>query len=198
MKVRRFGAALAALAALASVAACSSSKPKSNDSPTPSPSVTSASVTSSPPTVATPSSSNPAAEETADRAAVQAAWTRFWRVNTSLMVTPAARLENTVTSVAVGPARKQMLATVTIYKSKHLTQYGFVINHPYWQKPVAGKNTAVMGDCLDGSHFGTRSTITGQKRTVGPARDNTKASFVRGSDGLWRVQSIVYLLDVKC
>jgi hypothetical protein len=129
---------------------------------------------------------------------VQVAWSRFWQVNTKLMTLPAAKLQQTVASVAVDPARKQMLATVTTYKSTHLTQYGYVINHPYWQRRIAGKSTAVMGDCLDGSHFGTRYTTTGQKHTVGPPRDNTRASFVKGRDGVWRVQSIVYLLDVKC
>lgn len=197
MKVRRLAAVLAAVAA-ALIVACSSSKPKSagvTDSSTP---VVSSVPTSSPPSLTSAPSTDPAATETADRLAVETAWTKFWNVKTRLMATPTSRLAGAVASVAVDPTRKQMLAAVTIYRSKKLTQYGFVINHPYWQKPIAGKRAAVMGDCLDGSHFGTKSTITGQKRTVGPARDNTKASFVRGSDGVWRVQSIVYLLDVKC
>jgi hypothetical protein len=114
------------------------------------------------------------------------------------MTIPAAMLQATVAQVAVDPIRKEMISTVSLFKSTNQTQYGYVVNHPYWQQSVSGKTMAVMGDCLDGSHFGSMYVTTGKKHTVGAARSNTKTAFVKGPDGVWRVQTIAYLLDVKC
>ena len=55
-----------------------------------------------------------------------------------------------------------------------------------------------MGDCMDTSRYGTLVVKTGVRRTVGRAKDNTRATFLKGSDGAWRVQKIEYLVDTPC
>jgi hypothetical protein len=106
-----------------------------------------------------------AESEAASRQAVEAAWAKFWGVNTRLFAIPSSQIKPEIAAVAVDPTRK---------------------------------STAVMRDCLDGSHSGTLSLTTGKKLTVGPARDNARATFVRDGAGVWRVQLVEYLLDVKC
>ena len=41
-------------------------------------------------------------------------------------------------------------------------------------------------------------TATGDKVTVGVARDHYQGSLVKGDDGVWRVQQIFYLKDEPC
>ncbi len=111
---------------------------------------------------------------------------------------PAAQWPAAVTAVAVDPTRAQVLAEAALFAKSGLRFYGQVVNHPYWQTPIGGRSVAVMGDCRDSSHYGTLYVKSGNKRTVGVAHDNTRVTLVRGSDGVWRVQKIEYLLDVKC
>jgi hypothetical protein len=139
-----------------------------------------------------------AESEAASRQAVEAAWAKFWGVNTRLFAIPSSQIKPEIAAVAVDPTREQMLSQISVFRSLKQGQYGYVINHPYWTRPIAGKSTAVMRDCLDGSHSGTLSLTTGKKLTVGPARDNARATFVRDGAGVWRVQLVEYLLDVKC
>ena len=89
------------------------------------------------------------------------------------------------------------MSQFNLFRSLKQSQYGFVTTRPYWTQPINGKNRAVMGDCMDSSHFGTVSA-SGKKLTVGTPRDNTRTTFVRDAAGVWRVQLIQYLLDVKC
>lgn len=115
-----------------------------------------------------------------------------------MLSTPAAQWPAAVAAVAVDPTRAQMLDEAALFAKSGLRFYGQVANHPYWQTPIGGRNVAVMGDCRDSSHYGTLYVKSGNKRTVGVAHDNTRVTLVRGSDGVWRVQKIEYLLDVKC
>jgi hypothetical protein len=200
MRLRRLLTAIALLVTLAIMAACSSSSAKKpTDTQTTSTGGTSAGGAST--VASTPPSSrsvDPAARETADRLAVEAAWTKFWQVYAKITKVQATELVSSVDHVAVDPIRKEMIGGAKVAATAHRTDYGYVINHPYWQQSVGGMKTAVMGDCQDQSHYGSMSTTTGQKLTVGVAHDNMKASFVKGSDGLWRVQTIVYLKGVSC
>ena len=162
-------------------------------------SATSAVVSSAPATPsATVTSTDSAPSEAGSRQAVEAAWAKFWSVNTRLVAIPSSQIKQEIAAVAVDPTRGQMLSQISVFRSLQQEQYGYVISHPYWTRPIAGKTTAVMGDCMDGSHFGTLSLATGKKLTVGPARDNARATFVRDGASVWRVQLVEYLLDAKC
>jgi hypothetical protein len=109
---------------------------------------------------------------------------------------PATLVASTISSVAVDPALVQMQTEISLFKSLHVTPYGFVINHPY-AVTVTGAQ-AVIKDCMDASHAGSIYTLSHTRRSVGVARDNTTAALVKGADGVWRVKNVVYLLDVKC
>ena len=111
---------------------------------------------------------------------------------------PSAEWPAAVAAVAVDPTRQQVLDEAKTFAASGMGFYGQVVNHPYWNSPIDGKDLAVMGDCMDTSHYGTLVVKTGVKRTVGRAKDNTRATFVKGDDGTWRVQKIEFLVDTPC
>ena len=131
------------------------------------------------------------------RLAVQQAWSKFWSVYVGMHRMPAAEVGVALEAVTVNPTLQLMKTTLTLFREAHLDDYGYVVSHVY-ATTVKTPTTAVVKDCMDQSHFGSVYTTTGKKRSVGVARDNTTASLVKGSDGTWRVQNIVVLLDVKC
>ena len=101
-----------------------------------------------------------------------------------------------IASVAVDPTLGQMRTERGVFSANHMTGYGYVVNHLY-VTTLTTANAAVVKDCMDQSHYGSMTT-SGLKKTVGVARDNTTAALVKGTDGIWRVKNIVFLLDVKC
>lgn len=103
-----------------------------------------------------------------------------------------------MSSVAVDPALALVLQGYAKFAKNGWTDYGSVTHRPYWPAPVAGKTTAVMGDCMDDSRYGSLDIKTGDKLTVGVARDNTRVTAVKGTDGVWRVQKVEYLVKVPC
>ena len=131
------------------------------------------------------------------RLAVQQAWSKFWSVYLGMHRLPAAQVGPALAKVAVNPTLQQMKGALALYAAAHIGVYGAVVNHLY-ETTLKTATTAVVKDCMDQSHFGSLNLTTGKKRSVGVARDNTTASLVKGADGVWRVQNIVYLLDVKC
>jgi hypothetical protein len=146
----------------------------------------------------TPTATSSATEEADDRRAVEAAWSRFWLTYARITKISSANLPTVVGAVAVDPIRKQMIAGAAVARAAHKTDYGYVVNRPYWPRSIAGQSRATIGDCQDQSRYGSMSTVTGEKLTVGVARDNMRASLVRGADGAWRVQTIVYLQGTRC
>ena len=198
LKLRMLAPLLALLLTSVAAAGCSSSSGKSAPQTLPastaSPTV---SGTSSPP-ISSSLATDLTAQETQDRAAVEAAWSEFWSVYTTLHTIPPAQLDAAVASVSVDPTSKGMLAEYATSLTQKLTDYGYVVTHPYWQQSINGSSTAVMGDCQDQSNFGSVSTVSNDKRTVGVAHDNIKATLEKGADGIWRVELIEYLTGVPC
>src|SRR5207249_1056396 len=85
---------------------------------------------STPPTAdASSSRTTPAPSD--PRLAVQQAWTKFWSVNTRLHAIPPGEVESVIASVAVDPTLGQMRTELSLFASTHLTNYGYVVNHPY-------------------------------------------------------------------
>ncbi len=76
--------------------------------------------------------------------------------------------------------------------------YGTSIFHPYWAQSVDGKSTAVMEDCTDTSQSGSMVAATGEKRTAGVPDNNTRATFEKGPDVVWRVKEIFFFVDLTC
>jgi hypothetical protein len=145
-----------------------------------------------------PSPISAAEQEAIDRASVEQAWTTYWQIHQGLLGKPAADWPAAVGAVAVDPTRQQVLDEAKTFTSSGMGFYGQVVNHPYWSSPIDGKDLAMMGDCMDTSRYGTLVVKTGVKRTVGRAKDNTRATFFKGGDGTWRVQKIEFLVDTPC
>lgn len=189
-------AAAVAVTAMLLLAACTGGSSSGGPSTSGAPSSSSATASASTITSSSPTSSSD--REAADRLAVEQAWAKYWAVHQSLLGMPSSGWPDAVDAVAVDPTRAQVLSEAALFTKSGLRFYGQVVSHLYWQSPIGGKSTAVMGDCGDYSKYGTLYVKSGDKRTVGVARNNTRVTLVKGSDGSWRVQKIEYLLDVKC
>lgn len=146
----------------------------------------------------TPSSSDISPQEAADRAAVEAAWAKFWEVSDNLTRIDEEVRRQEMYAVAIDPTLSQALADARSLDAKGREIYGHSAFHPYWEQSINGAATAVMGDCTDTSKSGARDKGSGEIRTVGVADNNTRATFVRESDGTWKVHEIFYLLDQPC
>ena len=146
----------------------------------------------------TQDSLDPAAQEISDRAAIERAWAHFWKVTDNLPTVPEAERRDAASSVAIEPTLTQVLGQAKSLADSGLVVYGTSIFHPYWEQSIDGKATALMGDCTDTSQSGSMFIATGEKRTVGVPDNNTRVTFVKGSDGVWRVKEIFFLVDAKC
>lgn len=191
---RRRVAAVAIAASAVLVSACSGGD--SPDGAAPSSSTSSTSSAATPSISPTPLST--AEREATDRAAVEQAWVAYWRVHQGLLDLQASQWPSAVGAIAVDPTRQQVLDEAATFAKSGLRFYGQVVNHPYWQAPINGRAVAVMGDCMDSSRYGTLVAKTGVKRTVGVAKNNTRATLTKADDGTWRVQKIEYLVDTPC
>jgi hypothetical protein len=150
------------------------------------------------PSSAPPSSLDPAAQEAADRAAVEAAWVKFWQIYTNIVRTPLEQRSAALDTVSVDPIRTEILNAAATFDSQGLDYFGSVIEHPYWVTPIAGRSFAVMRDCQDQSNYGSIYVASGETRSSGPERDSLQAGFQLGADNIWRVQELQYLDNVPC
>jgi len=162
-----------------------SPKPQVSASPSPGPSTSKEPV-------------SPAEREAADRAAVEAAWANFWAVGIAINTYPSAQWPPKVSEVAVDPIKTQLLAQAAKQQRDGVEGFGAVLTRPSWRQPIAGKDTAAMQDCLDGSRAGSVNKKTGKKLAIGSARSSVRAFFVKGGDGKWRVQQVEIHVDEKC
>ena len=161
------------------------------------------SATSTPPPVDTAASVSAGAEglsaqETADRAAIEAQWDKLWRIYAALPHTAEGDRQALAAEVAVDPALANLLTDANTLNSKGWDTYGQFTSRITWPHPVDGKATAVIADCQDASQAGSLETSTGNKTTVGVARNPLQGTFVRGQDGVWRVDRVFYLKDEPC
>ena len=158
--------------------------------------------TSTPPTDAATSVSagteGLSAQEAADRAAIEAQWNKFWQIYAALPHTLRVtarpwppKSPSTQHSPTFSPTRTRL-------NSKGWDTYGQFTSRITWPQPVDGKATAVIADCQDASQAGSLETSTGNKTTVGVARNPLQGTFVRGQDGVWRVDQVFYLKDEPC
>lgn len=179
------------ITASASVIDPSSVSPSSSDLESPTPSVADPSTTAA-------SSTDPGAQEAADRAAIEAQWSAFWKIYTEIVRTPPDQRAALLDGVAVDPAKRRVLDAAARLEADGLDYYGVVVLNPYSIDFDANENQAVLSDCQDQSGYGSIFVATGEKRTVGVAHNHTQAGFVRGEDGTWRVQNIQYISNVPC
>ena len=165
-----------------------------------SPSQTPASQSPSPagPSATSGTDSGLSVDESADRAAVESQWVKSWDVYLEIARTPAADREALAAAVAVDPTKANMLSDAAKFDTQGLETYGSLGHRISWPQPINGGTTALIDDCQDRSQSGAIKTATGDKVTVGVARDHYQGSLVKGDDGVWRVEQVYYLIDEPC
>jgi|SRR5664279_3370473 hypothetical protein len=146
----------------------------------------------------TPGTEDLSAQEATDRAAIEAQWNKLWQIYAALPHTPEGERQALAAQVAVDPALTNLLTDANTLNSKGWDTYGQFTSRISWPQPVDGKATAVIADCQDASQAGSLETSTGNKTTVGVARNPLQGTFVRGQDGVWRVDQVYYLKDEPC
>ena len=177
-------------------AALSTASASSSSSAPVSPTPQSSAGTNPIPTSAT--DSGVSASEAADRAAVEAQWTKFWQVYVDIVRTPESDRAGAVGEVAIEPTASSVLADAAKLESQGRDTYGSVTHHITWPQPINSQPTALLTDCQDQSSYGALETSTGTKKTVGLAKDHLQGQLAKGDDGIWRVQQVYYLTDEPC
>lgn len=172
-------ATVGAMAVLAVVVAACDSPGSSGMSP--STSSTSASTTSS-------ESATSATQ--VDRAAVEAAYRRFWVVSWDVDKQLASRWWSLLATVAVDPELTRLYAGTKAQQEAGIRLYGQVMPRPSLARLTGGR--AEVRDCQDASGAGQADAESGARKTVGVARTPVSASLVRGADGVWRVADVRY------
>lgn len=139
----------------------------------------------------TPEQSDQSSPSSTDqRAAVEAAYRRFWSVSWDVDKQPPARWRSLLASVSVDPELTRLYAGTRAQQAAGIRLYGRVVPRPSAGRLVGSR--ADLSDCQDASKAGQADARSGARKTVGVARTPVTASLVRGSDGVWRVSDIRY------
>ena len=146
----------------------------------------------------TAGSPDPAAQEAADRAAVEAQWTRFWIVYDQIVRTPRETRKEELGSVAEADIVASILKAADDADSQGIDNYGTWTHRLSWQFPIGGSSTAVIADCQDQSMTGTYEVESGKILTVGKERSSMRGEFTKDSDGIWRLKQLYLLGDQEC
>jgi len=190
--------ALASIVAL--LAACSNSGVKSQGPPSSGAAAISSSASpgSSSSGPGSPSISSGTSEAVV-RATVGDAWLNYWRVYNDMPTKyPQAGWPSLAAGISVDPIKSQVLRALNAEKQIGVVPFGAPVHHIYWPSNVGTAKTATIGDCMDTSTYGSKFESTGQRRSVGVAKNNTQASLILGADGKWRVSQIAYITDKPC
>jgi hypothetical protein len=174
------GSLLAALA-VAMLTSCGGSPSRS-----PAPAASPAAVPTS--SFAIPGSAGSAA---AERAAVEAAYWAFWPVLATFAREPEGRWRSLLGRVAAEPQIGLTIALSSQQKRNGIGVYG----QPAPRAPkvtISSAGGATVRDCADFSRTGQADVRTGQRRTVGVARNPVVVRLSQGGDGRWRIVEVTY------
>ncbi len=149
------------------------------------------------PTASTSTTVDPAAKEAQDRQAAELVWRQFLGVLLTAEALPADQVEAAITAVAVDPALGRLRTEDQQFRADHKAGYGRVISYITWRQPVAGKDTAVLSDCADGSQAGVVDSKSGNKLTVGTVNTPFRGTLQRTAQG-WKVANSEALLGETC
>ena len=145
-------------------------------------------------TTASSSSSGTPSSTAADaRAAVEAAYRRFWAVGQTFDHDyPPSQWREVLARVATDPLLSRALSGARLQRGHGIVLYGQVILRPTVVS-VSPDGRARVSDCQDTSRTGQADAKTGRRRTVGVPRTPVRATLVRGRDGQWRVSDVDYV-----
>jgi hypothetical protein len=138
------------------------------------------------------------ANEAADRQEVESQWLKFWDVYVHIFDIPRSDWQSKLRDVS-SPAFANGIVKITDeIEVKHLKNFGDVKHAIYWDLPIGDGDTALIGDCMDQSKFGSYDPKTGDKKTVGLAEMNIRGDYRRDASGVWKLQQVQYLKDEPC
>jgi hypothetical protein len=131
-----------------------------------------------------------------DRAAIEAAYQRFWNVGQRLASSHSeSQWRAVLADVATEPLLSGLIDGLHAELAAGSRPYGTVVPHVITVEIDGGR--ANLLDCQDASRSGDADADTGLPRTVGRARTPVAATLQRGADGRWRVSQARYL-DGQC
>lgn len=152
------------------------------------PTTVSASATRAP---ASSRPTTPGTDSGVERVAVEAAYRAFWPVLSTFARQPESRWRG-----LLGPVATDSQLALTISLSRTQRRNGIAVyGQPVPRAPevtLGGGERAVVRDCADFSRTGQMDARTGRRKTVGIARNAVRVALVRGADGRWRVDEVVY------
>ena len=120
-----------------------------------------------------------------DRAAVAAAYRRFWQTVYDLDNHPPHEWAGRLAAVTATPLLPRLLVGMRAQHESGVRQYGTVRTQPVTIE--IHSDTATLLDCQDASGAGEARLDTGLPITVGQSRTPFAATLARGADGRWRV-----------
>lgn len=136
-------------------------------------------------------------QETADRAAVEKAWVKYWGVFTNMMKVPPDQRREVYGSVAVDPQLTNMINDAAFADKKKIDNYGTVVHRFNWPVPISVTGDPILGDCMDQSKFGIFDVEKSRALSHGSARVNLQATLTR-SDGAWKVVGYIQKTGTSC
>lgn len=125
-----------------------------------------------------------------ERDIVMDAYTQFWPRLHEAAGAPESRWAELMRDVATDPQLSRTLGALREQRAQARTLYGVEVAR-VTNVDVSGERATVK-DCQDASQAGQADANTGDRKTVGVARNPVSAALVRGPDGKWRVSEISY------
>lgn len=138
----------------------------------------------------TASSSRATSSARNEREAVADAYTRFWPRLHEAAGAAEPRWAELMTEVATDPQLDRTLTGLRQQRAQSRTLYGAEAAR-ITNIDVLG-DRATVTDCQDTSNAGQADANTGDRKTVGIARNPVSATLIRGPDQRWRLSEISY------
>lgn len=137
----------------------------------------------SPPSTTTPSPSPAAVDE---QQAILGQYRKFWASLTAVSRMAPAQRREALTPFTTDPELKSLLAGMVATDARGQDFYGADVPRARAASLSPDGTRAVVNDCQDSSHSGNADSHTGQKLTVGVARNHVVVTLIQKA-GIWKV-----------
>lgn len=125
-------------------------------------------------------------EELTTRKEIEKAWLKYWSTFTLFNKIPKVERRTRFAEVAMDPELSSLLAAAERADQENLENFGTVSHRVYWGPPVAGKGSAVIGDCTDQTQFGAKNKKTGEIVVIGGKQGNYNGTMQKTGSS-WKV-----------
>jgi hypothetical protein len=123
---------------------------------------------------------------------VLAQYRAFWVVLPEASQAPVGQRKQILARYAGDPELRSLLDGMAEQDRLGRVFYGQNLPRPDIEMLSVGRGVAVVRDCQDSSGAGVQDAKSGQKLTVGVARNSASATLHPGTDGAWRVVFVTY------